>query len=155
MSFAKWKLSINNKILWKVNKYCGTPTPKQATKNQNIEKQQENGEQKGKEQSVDRRIDARKVGVIENPSFYFKKVEGVEEELSRVLNYSLVLSALSALQGASQLGARPLHRLLCSLDNTRSEKLWSIKYFIDYFVHIHIVFIYILQKVVLVSPANR
>ena len=63
------------------------------------------------------------MGVIENPSFYFKKVEGVEEELSRVLNYSLVLSALSALQGASQLGARPLNRLLCSLDNTRSEKL--------------------------------
>ena len=90
-------------------------------KNQNIEKQQENGEQKGKEQRVNRRIDARKMGVIENPSFYFKKVEGVEEELSRVLNYSLVLSALSALQGASQLGARPLNRLLCSLDNTWSE----------------------------------
>ena len=42
-------------------------------KNQNIEKQQENGEQKGKEQRVNRRIDAGKMWVIENPSFYFKK----------------------------------------------------------------------------------
>ena len=61
-------------------------------KNQNIEKQQENGEQKGKEQRVNRRINAGKMWVIENPSFYFKEVEGVEEELSR---FTCIISIVS------------------------------------------------------------